>query len=177
MAELLHYLDKMEYRPEPKPKERIVLKRRPDREIGTHEEMRVDIFDKRPVSGFKRVVIKEFERMIGHVQERKRKRGQGSIGDQEPNIYLEVTELATDDFVVPLPPGEYPEEEPETPEDVSKALDERWEEMDEEDYNHAIDKQAGWATHALRNICSKGTVNQAEDLVEQGAVSALCSAT
>jgi len=83
MADLLHYLDKMEYRPTPKPKGKVLLKRRP--EIGetttaaTENEQRklmIDVVDKRNLSGFKRTVVKDFERILGVVQEKKRREGE-----------------------------------------------------------------------------------------------------
>ena len=95
MAELLHYLDKMEYRPTPKPQAQITLKRRPDQEGDDH----VILVDKRNKSGFKRVVIKEFERIVGAVQERKKQKLEQ---DENPQIYLEVTtDIVTEEFYTP----------------------------------------------------------------------------
>ena len=96
MAELLHYLDKMEYRPTPKPQAQITLKRRPDQEGDDH----VILVDKRNKSGFKRVVIKEFERIVGAVQERKKQKLEQ---DENPQIYLEVTtDIVTEEFYTPV---------------------------------------------------------------------------
>lgn len=143
MAELLHYLDKMEYRPTAKPKEPVVLKRRPAQEVTIQEDLLLDIFDKRRVSGFKRIIVKDFERMVGTVQERK-KRKEGEM--PAPAIYLEVTEMETaTDVDVPLvkiTEGDEDEylKEPVTPEDVSFKLGERLEELAEEEPETPEDK-------------------------------------
>ena len=143
MAELLHYLDKMEYRPTPKPKEPVVLKRRPAQEVTIQEDLLLDIFDKRRVSGFKRIIVKDFERMVGTVQERK-KRKEGEM--PAPAIYLEVAEMeTTTDVDVPpvkIADGDEDEylKEPVTPEDVSFKLGERLEELAEEEPETPEDK-------------------------------------
>jgi hypothetical protein len=153
MAELLHYLDKMEYRPVPKQRGKILLKRRPDSTTTTNQEetednLLLDIIDKRPVAGFKRVIVKEFERIVGVVQEKKKRR------DGEPirgpgDIYLEQSQEIIEDFELPLAeqkdvaeiiaeeepesPDTDDEEEPKTPEELSRKLDERNRELDEEE--------------------------------------------
>ena len=75
MAESLHYLDKMEYRPTPKQRSNILLKRRPVLGETTTAmlDSAVDVIDKRKNSGFKREIVKEYERIIGFVQEKKQK--------------------------------------------------------------------------------------------------------
>ena len=148
MAELLHYLDKMEYRPVPKPPEKIALKRRPEKETGVDDLNLLDIFDKRRVSGFKRVVVKDFERIVGKVQERKKRKQDDQPGDEDPHIYLEVTEIEIgEEEEVPTPgkivevdvegdgEGELPGylKEPKTPEYVSLQLEDRMRELEEEE--------------------------------------------
>ena len=107
MAELLHYLDKMEYRPTPKPRGKVILKRRPDSQETTtnkedegHDRLLLDIVDKRPVSGFKRVVIKEFERIIGTVQEKKSKK-EGEPRRGITDIYVEHFQESIEELDVP----------------------------------------------------------------------------
>ena len=105
MAELLHYLDKMEYRPTPKPKGKVQLKKRPDVETGEPEDITkraidlLEIADKTGVSGFKRVVIKEFERIIGVVQEKKRREGEPR---QASSIFIEPV-FSTEDSYREIP--------------------------------------------------------------------------
>jgi hypothetical protein len=135
MAELLHYLDKMEYRPTPKQAAKIRLKLRPDQEVHTTtDEHLMEIVDKRRVSGFKRVVIKEYERIIGVVQEKKRRSGDAAPTQQ---IYLELRSMEDDETTVPIAKQitdeEMPLEEPKTPDTVSRELDERMKEFAEEE--------------------------------------------
>jgi hypothetical protein len=162
MAELLHYLDKMEYRPAPKPRGKIVLKRRPDSTATTNPEddlLLLDIIDKRPVAGFKRVIVKEFERILGVVQEKKKRReGEPIRGPSE--IYVEQMQHNIEDLELPtssqqdadelielvskpekqeeLTPEELSrdleeEGEPKTPESKSRELDERLAQLEEEE--------------------------------------------
>jgi hypothetical protein len=154
MAELLHYLDKMEYRPVPKPRGKVLLKRRPEaQEEDDRLGLLLEIVDKRPVSGFKRVIVKEFERLIGVVQEKKsRKEGEPRRPDRD--IYIENFRESIEELEVPVatqadadsePPiepislDEFPklaeleDKEPKTPEDKSRELDERLEEIEEEE--------------------------------------------
>ena len=146
MAELLHYLDKMEYRPTPKSRGKFELKRRPEsQQLTTNPDDKyqntthLDIVDKRPVSGFKRVIIKEFERILGTVQERKsRKEGEPRRGTTD--IYVEYLQEPVDELDVPKPykladieDREESMKEPKTPEDKSRELDERMEEIAEEE--------------------------------------------
>ena len=159
MAELLHYLDKMEYRPVPKPRGKVLLKRRPEaQEVTTNVEddrlgLLLEIVDKRPVSGFKRVIVKEFERLIGVVQEKKsRKEGEPRRPDRD--IYIEnfresIEELEvpvatqadadSEPHIEPISLDEFPklaeleDKEPKTPEDKSRELDERLEEIEGEE--------------------------------------------
>ena len=172
MAELLHYLDKMEYRPTPKSRGKVLLKRRPEsqetttnKEDDDHDRLLLDIVDKRPVSGFKRIIIKEFERFIGTVQEKKsRKDGEPRRGItdiyvehfQENIDELEVPVSTQADFEAEVEPVSlekfpklaeledredlYPEKEPKTPEDKSRELDERLEEIAEEEPTTPEDK-------------------------------------
>ena len=150
MAELLHYLDKMEYRPTPKPATKILLKRRPDQETHTTTDQNLlEIVDKRRVSGFKRVVIKEYERLIGSVQEKKRRDGEKKRNDG--TIYVE---FASESFVeeeAPIATHRSDEEsppqmpvtplnEPKTPEDKSRELDKRLEDLAEEEPKTPEDK-------------------------------------
>ena len=108
MAELLHYLDKMEYRPAPKERRKVLLKRRPEsqetttnKEDDDHDRLFLDIVDKRPVSGFKRTIIKEFERFIGTVQEKKsRKEGEPRRGITD--IYVEHFQETIEELEVPV---------------------------------------------------------------------------
>ena len=149
MAELLHYLDKMEYRPAPKPRGKVLLKRRPEDQPSTNAEdgdrSLLDIIDKRPLSGFKRVVIKEFERIIGAVQEKKsRKEGEPR---RESEIYVEHFQDPVDDMDAPKPykladieDREEEMKEPKTPEDKSRELDERMEDIAEEEPKTPEDK-------------------------------------
>ena len=158
MAELLHYLDKMEYRPTPKSRGKFELKRRPEsQQLTTNPDDKyqntthLDIIDKRPVSGFKRVIIKEFERILGKVQERKsRKEGEPRRGTTD--IYVEYLQEPVEELDVPKPykladieDREESMKEPKTPEDKSRELDERMEEIAEEepvtpeDKSHELD--------------------------------------
>jgi hypothetical protein len=172
MAELLHYLDKMEYRPAPKERRKVLLKRRPEsqetttnKEDDVYNRLLLDIVDKRPVSGFKRTIIKEFERFIGTVQEKKsRKEGEQRRGITD--IYVEHFQETIEELEVPVATQAdvdaevepvslekfpkladlesredlYPEKEPETPEDKSRELDERLEEIAEEEPTTPEDK-------------------------------------
>ena len=174
MAELLHYLDKMEYRPAPKPRGKVLLKRRPEDQPSTHAEdgdrSLLEIIDKRPVSGFKRVIIKEFERIIGAVQEKKpRKDGEPYKSRGGPDIYVEpfrelveeldvpgATQADMDADIRPVSLDKFPklaelesredlekepkEKEPKTPEDKSRELDERMEDIAEEEPKTPEDK-------------------------------------
>ena len=167
MAELLHYLDKMEYRPAPKPRGKVLLKRRPEDQPSTNVEdgdrSLIDIVDKRPLSGFKRVIIKEFERIIGAVQEKKsRKEGEPTQRRRGLDIYVEpfqelIEELdvpvATQADTEPVSLEKFPklaeledredvesEKEPKTPEDKSRELDERMEDIAEEEPTTPEDK-------------------------------------
>ena len=106
MAELLHYLDKMEYRPAPKPRGKVILKRRPEsQETTTNKEesgrLLLEIVDKRPVSGFKRTIIKEFERIIGTVQEKK-SRKEGELRRGPTDIYVEHFQESIEELEVPV---------------------------------------------------------------------------
>lgn len=166
MAELLHYLDKMEYRPAPKPKGKVVLKRRPDsQDDDDRDSLILEIADKRPVSGFKRVVVKEFERIVGSVQEKK-SRIDGEPRRNAADIYVEpIRELVeeidlpasthadVDADIEPVSLREFPklaeledredieyDKEPKTPEDKSRELDERLEEIREEEPKTPEDK-------------------------------------
>jgi hypothetical protein len=65
----------MEYRPDPKPKKKILLRRRPDKESDENDNL-LSINDLTKTSEFDRKFIKEFERVIGMVQEKKRKEGE-----------------------------------------------------------------------------------------------------
>ena len=84
MSDVLHYLDKLEYRPNPKPKAKVLLKTRPDVEKSKPDELKsmmtekglLNIVDKTGVSGFKRDFIKDFEKIIGTVKEKKRREGE-----------------------------------------------------------------------------------------------------
>ena len=94
------YLDKMEYRPVPKPRGKVLLKKRLETTTGDDETSILDIFDKRPVSGFKRVAVKEFERLIGAVQEvKRRKDGEPIIASSD--IYVEHFPESIDELDVP----------------------------------------------------------------------------
>lgn len=105
MAELLHYLDKMEYRPIPKPKGKVLLKHRPEMTTTTTEDKHsniIDVVDKRNVSGFKRTVIKDFERIIGMVQEKKRREGESRpYGSSTNEVYIEHSQYIEDELKVP----------------------------------------------------------------------------
>lgn len=152
MAELLHYLDKMEYRPTPKTKHKVLLKRRPEPEETTTAEditkLAIDILDKRGESGFKRLQIKDFERIIGSVQEKKDRR-EGEPRRPVAGIFIEPFQEVIDELELPSTSqqpdvelkeatdkieGEQEEEkEPVTPGELSKLLDERMEELEEEE--------------------------------------------
>jgi flagellar biosynthesis GTPase FlhF len=150
MAELLHYLDKMEYRPTPKSRGKVLLKRRPESSaVTTSEEelLLLDIVDKRPVAGFKRVIVKEYERVIGVVQEKKKRReGEPVRGPGE--IYVETSQEMIEEMELPLATqkpieemietvpsvsASISEEEPKTPEELSRELDKRMAEVEEEE--------------------------------------------
>lgn len=166
MAELLHYLDKMEYRPTPKPKAKVLLKKQrtdadPDTTVDAADAL-LEIIDKTGISGFKRTFIKEFERTIGVVQEKKRKEGETRTYQQ---IIVEPVFPAAEEY------GEIPairasaeplankeetqeegdgidqvssrlllEQEPKTPEDKSRELDEQMEAAAEEEPKTPEDK-------------------------------------
>ena len=166
MAELLHYLDKMEYRPTPKPRAKVLLKKqRTDADQDTTVDAAnalLEIIDKTGISGFKRTFIKEFERTIGVVQEKKRKEGETRTYQQ---IIVEPVFPAAEEY------GEIPairasaeplankeetkeegdgidqvssrillEQEPKTPEDKSRELDEQMEAAAEEEPKTPEDK-------------------------------------
>jgi len=171
MAELLHYLDKMEYRPTPKPKAKVLLKKQ-DQEKGPivgEAEALLEIIDKTGISGFKRSFIKEFERTIGVVQEKKRKEGETRTYQQ---IIVEPVFPAAEEYgeipairasTKPLDnKEEIPEEgdgidqvssrvlleqEPKTPEDKSRELQEQLDALDQmepktpEDKSMELDEQ------------------------------------
>jgi hypothetical protein len=148
MAELLHYLDKMEYRPTPKTKHKVLLKRRPEPEETTTAEdtskLAIDILDKRSESGFKRLLIKDFERIIGTVQEKK-DRKEGEPRRPDVGIYIEPFQDVVDELELPHTSSQKPdveskeepekseEKEPVTPAELSKLLDERMEDLEEEE--------------------------------------------
>lgn len=158
MAELLHYLDKMEYRPAPKPRGKILLKRRPDSTTTTTNQedednlLILDIIDKRPVAGFKRVIVKEFERIIGVVQEKKKRReGEPVRGPGE--IYVEHPQETIEELKLPLSSQKEEEqeqtEEPvsidsKTPEELShELLDERNREEETEEKEKEETEETG----------------------------------
>jgi len=173
MAELLHYLDKMEYRPTPKPRAKVLLKKqRTDADQDTTVDAAdalLEIIDKTGISGFKRSFIKEFERTIGVVQEKKRKEGETRTYQQ---IIVEPVFPAAEEYgeipairasTKPLDnKEEIPEEgdgidqvssrvlleqEPKTPEDKSRELQEQLDVLDQtepktpEDKSRELDEQ------------------------------------
>lgn len=114
---MLHYLDKMEYRPTPKSRSKVVLKRRPDsQEITTNTEDAdntiLPISDKRQSTGFNRVIIKEFERILGVVQEKK-SRKEGEPVKVPGDIYVEPFKELVEEIPLPNTHAEEREENEE----------------------------------------------------------------
>ena len=151
MAELLHYLDKMEYRHTPKSRGKVLIKRRPKpEETTTEENVLLDIADKRKNSGFNRTVVKEFERILGVVQEKKTKKDGEPRQTTNNDIYVEHNQTIDDEeFDVPVIKHSEQEEEPEEPiarkvsdvEEQEEDSDEESEEAEEQEEEQEAEEQ------------------------------------
>jgi len=139
MAELLHYLDKMEYRPTPKVRVRVLLKRRPDAQEATtntedrdRDNLLLDIVDKRSESEFKRENVKEFERLIGIVQEKK-SRKEGEPVRVPSDIYVEPPKDNIDEPEFPVYSKEQEQKQEQEQKDREEELQQEEPENREEE--------------------------------------------